>query len=381
MRIRLPENVKKVLDVLEAAGFEAYLVGGGVRDAICGNVSDDFDVCTNAFPDDILRLFEKTVPTGIKHGTVTVISGDTKIEVTTFRTDGEYDDFRHPDKVSFTGDLTTDLSRRDFTVNAICYSERTGIIDLFDGISDLKSKVLRTVGDPEKRFGEDALRILRLYRFASTLGFDIEPKTGLAALKNAALLKNISAERIRNEFIKLSGGAHPEAVLPLLNTGAIDFLSPDERVSEIPLLGDNSRLRFFAFLYLTGRDPVYAAERLKYSNAFKSYSKKMITAEDMPHNSRVDVKRLLTLLEEDIFDFFDFRSAILGEDTNAARETAREIIAAKEPYKISALAVSGDDVIAKGYKGAAVGNKLGFLLDRVIEDPELNSKDKLLHLL
>ena len=195
-----PAPIIEILDRLNKAGFEAYLVGGCVRDKIIGREVDDFDITTNALPDQTEKLVEDkaVIKTGLKHGTLTVVNEGEKAEITTFRRDGEYSDNRHPDKVFFASDLKTDLERRDFTVNTICYDGKN-VVDLFGGAEDIKNKVIRCVGEPDKRFGEDALRILRALRFASVLGFEIEEKTGDGILKNKDLLRNISGERINAE--------------------------------------------------------------------------------------------------------------------------------------------------------------------------------------
>ena len=195
--LSIPENAARVIDRLTQNGYEAYIVGGCVRDSLLGLTVSDFDITTSAKPEKVIELFEKTVPTGIKHGTVTVMIGNEPIEVTTFRTEGVYNDSRHPEDVEFVSDIREDLSRRDFTVNAIAYNEKTGIVDLFGGMSDLENKILRAVGDPEKRFREDALRILRLFRFASQLGFEIEENTLNSALSLKDGLENISSTAAR----------------------------------------------------------------------------------------------------------------------------------------------------------------------------------------
>ena len=377
MQISMPESVSFVIDTLEKSGYEAYIVGGCVRDSLLGTTPKDYDICTNATPERIISLFKKTVNTGIKHGTVTVISGGMPIEVTTFRTDSYYKDFRHPVSVSFTGNLKDDLSRRDFTVNAMCYNKSRGLIDYFGGISDLKNKILKTVGDAEKRFNEDALRILRLFRFCSVLGFTAEESTLRCAIKNAYLLKNISAERIEKELRLASCGKMPEAVLPLLKTGCLPTLTDNKQVEKIKNLPEKEDLRFFAFLYLTSDNLNETTAFLKCSNAFRDYCDKMSRAVKMKAETKPDIKRLLRLLENSIFDLSDYKSAICGEDTERLKTTVSEIINNGEPYKISQLAVSGDDVAQKGYKGKEIGDILERLLNATIENPDLNEKSKL----
>lgn len=381
MQIILPDSVKFVLDKLNFAGFEAYIVGGCVRDCLLGIEPDDYDICTNAKPDEVINLFDKTVKTGIKHGTVTVISGGSAVEVTTFRTDGEYADSRHPEKVTFVSDLKADLSRRDFTVNAMCYSPLTGIIDCFGGMSDLNAKTIRAVGEPDIRFREDALRILRLFRFCATLGFKAESKTLRAALENAPLLKKVSAERIREELFRTASGRNTEAILPLLKTGALGVFGENREITKIPLLPENKRLKFFAFIKLTNDSFSSALDFLKCSNEFKNYCLKLNSALCLKTDTRAEIKKILRLLESDIFDLFYYKAAISGEDTSDAHFTAKDIIEKREPYKISQLAVNGGDLEEKGYRGEQIGVVLESILEKVIQTPELNTKEKIMSLI
>ena len=377
MQIAKPENVKYILNTLYDNGFKAYVVGGCVRDRLLELPAGDYDICTSAKPDDVMRLFEKTVATGIKHGTVTVIVNKTPVEVTTFRTDGDYSDSRRPDTVEFVDDLKADLSRRDFTVNALCYSENEGLIDYFNGVDDLKAKTLRAVGDADKRFKEDALRILRLFRFSSSLGFNIEKNTFDAAIKNARLLKNISAERIEKELKKTACGRNPATVLPLIATGALPTFKVNENISKIPLLPQKDDLKFFAFLYLLSESLPDTLAFLKCSNAFKKYAADLSGNMYAETSDRKDIKRLLAALENNIFDLFYLKTALLGEDAKDKATTAKEIKEKNEPYKISHLAVSGDDVAKKGYRKAQINEVLTRLLEAVINDPELNKRETL----
>ena len=205
MNIKLPEQVNTAIKLLEESGFEAFAVGGCVRDMIMGRTPYDYDVTTNALPDEMAEVFRgmRQLDIGLKHGTLTVIIGDMPIEITTYRIDGEYLDSRHPDSVKFSRSLSDDLSRRDFTVNTLCFNERVGLVDEFGGVSDIENRIIRCVGEPDKRFTEDALRIIRAVRFACALGFTVEEKTAESILRNKALLSNIAIERIRDEFTKL----------------------------------------------------------------------------------------------------------------------------------------------------------------------------------
>ncbi len=225
--MHLPDKVEKIIGKLTDAGFEAYAVGGCVRDFLLGRTPKDYDITTNALPKDVKRVFRRTVDTGIEHGTVTVLMGKTPFEVTTYRVDGKYSDSRHPDSVQFTPDLEEDLKRRDFTINAFAYDPSTGLVDLFNGQSDLENKVIRAVGDPRKRFEEDALRILRAFRFSAELDFSIDPETLKAASDLKERLKLISAERIRDELTKLLVSGHPERLLSLYEAGITGIILPE----------------------------------------------------------------------------------------------------------------------------------------------------------
>lgn len=215
MTMDMPKNVDTAINLLQSAGFEAYAVGGCVRDSLLGKTPNDWDITTSAKPEDMKSVFADfhCIDTGIKHGTVTVVIDGEPLEITTFRLDGEYEDNRHPKSVTFTSDLGADLGRRDFTVNAMAYSKMTGTVDLFGGQNDLKNGIIRCVGDPDRRFNEDALRILRALRFASALDFEIEEKTAQSLLKNRALLGNISEERIAKELLKLVCGKGAKRIL------------------------------------------------------------------------------------------------------------------------------------------------------------------------
>ncbi len=227
MTFTLPGKVERIIDILMNAGFEAYAVGGCVRDLLLERKPDDWDITTNARPEQVKKLFKRTVDTGIKHGTVTVLMGGESFEVTTYRIDGEYEDSRHPKEVTYTSDLIEDLKRRDFTINAMAYNSRDGLIDAFGGTKDLEGKIIRAVGDAKERFGEDALRILRAFRFSAQLGFTIEEETLSAAGALADTLQKISAERIRTEFTKLIISKHPERLRDLYQAGITAVILPE----------------------------------------------------------------------------------------------------------------------------------------------------------
>ena len=208
--IELPERVKEILDTIMEAGYEAYAVGGCIRDSILGRKPNDWDITTSASPYEIKELFRRTVDTGIQHGTVTVMMDKEGFEVTTYRIDGDYKDGRHPSEVTFTASLKEDLRRRDFTINAMAYNEQNGLVDIFGGMQDIADGVIRCVGEPRERFSEDALRIMRAVRFSAQLGYQIEEKTKAAIEELAPTLKKISAERIQVELVKLLTSDHPQ---------------------------------------------------------------------------------------------------------------------------------------------------------------------------
>ncbi len=227
MKIRLPEEVKNIIETLQSAGFEAYAVGGCVRDAILGRKPQDWDITTSAKPEDVKDLFKRTLDTGIKHGTVTIMVDREGYEVTTYRIDGEYEDCRHPKEVTFTTQLSEDLLRRDFTINAMAYNEKEGLVDLFGGREDLEKGVIRCVGEATERFDEDALRILRAFRFAAQLGFEIEEKTFAAAKEKAPNLKKVSAERIRTELNKILLSSGPDRLFEAREAGVTKIVLPE----------------------------------------------------------------------------------------------------------------------------------------------------------
>ena len=235
MRLQLPAAVNMIIDVLQAHGYEGFAVGGCVRDSVLNRTPDDWDITTSATPYQVKELFSKTVDTGLQHGTVTVMVHGVGYEVTTYRIDGEYEDGRHPKEVQFTSNLTEDLKRRDFTINAMAYSKDRGLIDEFGGMNDLQRKIIRCVGDPWQRFGEDALRILRAVRFAAQLGFEIEENTKKAIVELAPTLSKISAERIQTETVKLLMSDRPEMWRSVYDLGITRIIMPEfDAIMETP---------------------------------------------------------------------------------------------------------------------------------------------------
>ncbi len=375
----LPSDTEYIIETLQKNGYEAYAVGGCVRDMLNGDTPHDFDITTSAEPETVISLFEKTVPTGIKHGTVTVIINGVPNEVTTYRTDGEYRDHRRPDSVIFVKSLRKDLARRDFTVNAMAYNKNDGLKDFFGGKQDIQNRILRAVGEPKRRFYEDALRILRLFRFSSVLGFNIEENTLKAALEYAPTLKNVSAERIYSELLKTVCGKNTAALKPLTDIGGLGFLglntAPDYGI--LPLL-NSADIKLFAFLYSGGAEVTAALDFLRVPNKTKKAARDMLTLLNMPLPvSKPEIKEMLYLTSPlSVENYFCYKAAY-GENCENARNMLSEIIKNAEPYKISDLKIRGEDLKKLGISGRGVGETLENLRRLVINDPTLNTKKRL----
>lgn len=376
----LPSDTEYIIETLQKNGYEAFAVGGCVRDMLNGDTPHDFDITTSAEPETVMSLFEKTVPTGIKHGTVTVIINGVPNEVTTYRTDGEYRDHRRPDSVIFVKSLREDLARRDFTVNAMAYNKVDGLKDFFGGREDIENRILRAVGEPGRRFYEDALRIMRLFRFSSVLGFDIEENTLKAALEYAPTLKSVSAERIYSELLKTLCGKNPAALKPLTDIGGLGFLgvntSPDYGI--LPLLG-SADTKLFAFLFSGGAEVSPAFDFLKVPNKTKKAAQDMLTFLNMPFpKTKPEIKEMLYLTSPSSAEnYFDYRSAY-GKDCAAARDMLTEIIKNGEPYRISDLKIGGKDLKKCGISGRAIGETLEKLRRSVLKNPALNTRSELI---
>ncbi len=384
MNFNLPQKIEYVLDTLISNGHSAYIVGGCVRDLLCGKTPHDYDITTSALPSETQSLFDKTVATGIKHGTITVIIDGEQIEVTTFRTESSYNDNRHPESVDFVRDVSEDLARRDFTVNAMCYNTHEGLIDLFGGQEDIKNKILKAVGDAKTRFCEDALRILRLFRFAATLEFIIEKSTFDAAIECAPLLKNISAERIFTELQKAAMGNNTAVLSSLFKIDAFENYSLKiADLSSILKLEKSNNLRTFALFNLTSINLQNTLDSFKCSNSFKDYCLKMnYLSQNIIKNNKISVKNALNYADYDIVcDALLYYHDILNIDISGHKALLDEIIKSGEPYKISHLDITGNDIISLGFDGKQVGKKLEFLLNEVIKNPDLNTREKLLNLI
>jgi len=381
-----PKQTQCVIARLEGAGYEAYLVGGALRDLLLSREVSDFDITTSATPEEMKKVFFdlRTLETGLKHGTLTVLLEHMPIEVTTFRIDGDYLDARHPKSVSFTRNLSEDLARRDFTVNAMAYSERTGLVDLYGGRADLERGLIRAVGEPARRFSEDALRILRAFRFCAKLGFDIEENTleGICACKGG--LSMVSAERIAKELEGILVGQNAyEALLLMQESGVLPLVLPEAVLdTKISALSARFELRL-AFLLL-GADTECLSARLhalKLSNAQIAAVKSLVSlAEDgCPAAQAPSVRRLMARAGELFEPLMEILRA-KGKDISEVERIAAECRARGDCLAVKDLAVNGGDLVALGKKGKAVGESLDALLERVLDDPALNTKEILLSL-
>ena len=383
--LKIPEKIEYVINTLLKNGYEAYIVGGCVRDMLLGKTPFDFDVTTSATPEEVMNLFEKTVPTGIKHGTVTVIIEKEPIEVTTFRSESEYNDNRHPESVSFIKNIEGDLSRRDFTVNALAFNNSKGIIDCYGGIKDLENRILRAVGEPQKRFSEDALRILRIFRFASTLEFTCEEETLTWALRLSHNLENISRERIFTELKKSVSGKNFRIFEHLINANGLEFLGinqiPDFEV--VKKCRHNPNLALFAFLYLCKSDISTVLGELKTSNNIKKYCETLLKLLDLPYpESKAELKKLLCIASPEIMnDYLDFKNFAFGVNTETQKTLLEEITTQKEPYLISHLEINGEILKNLGITGKRSGNILKLLQKEVILNPKNNTKEKLMEII
>lgn len=383
MSFEIPKNVAEVLSVLNNGGFKAYIVGGCVRDMLRGVDPHDYDITTAALPETVKKLFPHTADTGIKHGTVTVISEGEPIEVTTFRTESRYADHRRPDNVSFVDNVILDLSRRDFTVNAICRDLHGNMIDPFDGVGDISRKLLRTVGDPDARFSEDALRILRLFRFACVLKFNIEPETLSAAYRNAPLLSGISRERIAEELRKSACGGNFTELRQFFKSGALGFAGiTREFPNKTEKLPCKSDLRLFALLYGSCDDITETSAFLRLSKRESGYIENMSAAIHcgIPE-TRADVKRLLCGFNENtVRDFLQYENIVLGADTSHAAFELDSILESGEAYRICDLCIDGNEIKELNIPPKKISTVLNSLLEAVIDDPTLNQRDLLIKL-
>lgn len=395
MTIRMDEGAAELLDTLHRAGYAAYVVGGCVRDSLLGLTPHDWDLCTSALPQQGMELFgeEKCIPTGLQHGTVTVKQGGGLYEITTFRTEGAYTDGRHPDEVHFVPDVREDLARRDFTINAMAYNEKEGLIDPFGGQADLQSGILRAVGVPHQRFTEDALRILRLYRFAARFGFAIDSPTAQAAQELCAHLDCVSVERIEEELAKLLSAPAPAAYLDeKILSVVLPELSPEALAAAKPVVdacpaGERALpVRLAALLLSLGEDGTRRTlRRLRCSNACIEETAVLVreVVSGVPVSLNIYARRLLGKYNLCTVQ----RLAALGTalqpersaDFAALSELAEQLDADGVCCRVSQLAVNGRDLMAAGVPaGPGIRKVLEALLDGVIREEYPNERQALL---
>lgn len=382
MNILLPQNIQKCITTLENHGYEAYCVGGSVRDCLLGNEPHDYDIASNAPPEEVSAIFPHTIPTGIAHGTVTVILDGEPIEITRYRTDGKYENYRHPTSVDFVDTIESDLSRRDFTINAIAYNPQTGIVDPFGGQNDIKLRKISCVGDPQTRFTEDALRIMRAFRFASQLSFSIDKNTEAAALKCSGLLKEISRERIFAEIHKLLSCNTPFAISPLISHGGLEFLGfhACKIPKEIDLLPNNVALRFAFLCQQCRADSALVLKDLRSDNdtlkEASLYQKHLCS--EIPTNFAEFKKLLISMSIPQLETLLNGRQVMYGENLDFAFKFLNTVQSENHPYRISMLDIKGTDLKNIGIFGCSIGETLDYLLDICIENPNLNQKEILI---
>ena len=393
MEIKIPAPAEEILTKLNENGYEAYVVGGCVRDMILGREPGDWDITTSALPEQVKQVFRRTVDTGIQHGTVTVMMGDEGYEVTTYRIDGEYADGRHPDSVTFTPSLTEDLKRRDFTVNAMAYNGNTGLVDEFGGMEDLDRGIIRCVGEPMDRFSEDALRILRAIRFSAQLGFAIEGRTYEAIRAIAPNMVHVSKERIQAELTKLLLSPHPGHISMVYEIGISPYVS--ETFHKVPLLGMPSvpaqvppvrHMRWAAFLRKCMPDEaVKILKDLKLDNDTINRVRTLISWQDYGLGpDKYSIRIAMSRMEPDLFDdLLEFRMCLseagARKDLGHTALLVDEIRRAGDCISLKTLAVGGNDIIKAGIRpGREVGLTLARLLEMVLEDPARNTKEYLL---
>ena len=388
VRIQLPYEVEWVIGKIRDAGYEAFAVGGCVRDTLLGRTPEDWDVTTSARPEAVKAIFERTVDTGLQHGTVTVLKNRKGYEVTTYRIDGEYHDGRHPDSVEFTPNLLEDLKRRDFTINAMAYSHETGIVDEFGGMEDLKAGIVRCVGRPEDRFTEDALRLLRALRFSAQLGFEIEESTYAAIKTIAPNLAKVSKERVQAELTKLLLSAHPERILLLKETGLSAQIVPGfdavfaTLFSKLSRLPAEKSLRWAGFLLCQSTKQAEAVLKgLKMDNETIGNVSRMIEGakETLPLEKPAVRRAMSRYTPYQLEGALKLKELMGSPDAGEIRRLREEIIRDGDCVSLKDLAVKGRDLLEAGVeRGPMVGEILDHLFDLVLLHPEKNDRELLL---
>ena len=384
MELRLPKNVKFILETYKNAGYEAHCVGGCVRDMLMGYTPQDYDFATNAPCEVTTELFEKVIPTGIKHGTVTVMLSGEPYEITRYRIDGEYHDHRRPDSVTFTKDFKEDLSRRDFTANAIGYNPDMGLFDPYGGEADIKAGIIRTVGEPDRRFSEDALRTLRGIRFSSRLRFQIEKSTLDSIIRNASTLSSVSAERIAVELIKTMAGKVPSLISIIINAGGLKCFGLEGcgDLNILDKLPASPLLRLAALVIICSADAKDVCDKLKLSRT----QKKVITGFcDILKRDSIDCVYIKTQLEalgyENCFTAISGYGVFYGVNTSTLQKDLETAKLENHPYCLDMLAIKGGDIMAMGFAGKEIRKAQEFLLGRVLENHKLNEIQSLKFLL
>ena len=438
IQIQLPQKVHDIIETLQAAGFEAYAVGGCIRDSVLGKEPDDWDITTSAKPEEVKKLFRRTIDTGIMHGTVTIMIEKEGFEVTTYRIDGKYEDSRHPKDVTFTANLKEDLRRRDFTINAMAYNEKDGLIDIFEGIEDIERGLVRCVGDAKERFKEDALRMMRAVRFSAQLGYTIEEKTKEAIKELAPTLLHISAERIQTELVKLLVSDHPDYLRTAYEIGITAQVLPEFDICmateqnnphhcysvgehilhTLSYVEADKVLRLGMLFHDIGKPQTLTIDeegithnhghaavgekitgkilhRLKFDNETIDKVKKIVRYHDRDvEPSAKYVRRALNDIGGDIFPLLfpvkyadimaqsDYKREEKLQRLQAVKAVYEQVLENKECFSLKDMAVSGSDLIAAGVApGKEMGIILRKLLEIVIEDPGCNRKEYLLSLL
>lgn len=440
IKINMPKWVEYIIDELQENNHKAYIVGGCVRDSLLGRTPHDYDITTSAKPKEIVDIFEslgyKIIPTGLKHGTVTVMINNIGYEITTFRIDGDYSDGRHPDKVQFTNDLKEDLSRRDFTINAMAYNSNEGLIDYFGGVMDLRQNILNCVGDAKERFKEDKLRILRAFRFASTYNFEIY-RNIIYAIDDDNNISQLSKERIQSEFNKILLSSHPSFWLNvMMDNGLLEQIIPniedcymfnqknphhdkyvfDHIMSVVDYTEPILELRLAALFHDIGKPKTFSQDENGIGHFYEHHKKSAKMCEETmktlrytnkqienvrelvywhmtscDYNNQKSVKKFIKNVGIDRLDnLFKLKVAdICGskmtyndfEDIFALKFACKKVLEEQLPMEVKDLDINGNDLIALGYKGKEIGDMLKLLLEKVLAYPELNTKEELLTLI
>lgn len=420
MKINLPKKVEFIINKIYENGYEAFIVGGCVRDYILNLEPSDYDIATSATPKKILEIFKdyKTIETGIKHGTVSVIINEELYEITTYRVESEYEGNRRPKSVEFTSNIYHDLKRRDFTINAMAYNDKVGLIDKFDGANDIKRKIIKTVGNPDERFNEDGLRVVRAIRFSAKLGFEIEENTLNSIYKNASIIKNISIERITDEFNKIILSKNPKMIITLYKTKILKYLGikldldKDEKYifeNKLDILSKCSnsleeRLAMLEYLIINRKENKVSYEEdesiinlLRYSKKTIDNCNKLIENMLLDENNTDEIKikeRLRRIGYSNLIKVFKLKriyyNYMLKDDNCKLKEknkvldtyvnTIIKIERNKECYTIKDLNIDGKLLRNIGYIGKEIGEKLEELLYEVMKNPNLNKKEILIEL-